>query len=348
MSGGEWPADAALVAAERGGRIENVHRGRICVVRADDGEVAYALGDAEGWTYVRSAAKPVQAIGPLLGGVMEAYGLQDRHLALMCASHRGTVRQVEALEEMLRWTGIPEDALAMRPVLPAGTEARDRWVRAGAAPRRLFHNCAGKHLGVLAWCKREGWPLAGYTDPAHPAQREIARHLAAWAGLPPEGLRWGTDGCGFPAAAMPLRRLARMYGRLATAGGADAAAPAADDPAVRAAARAVRAMTAHPELVEGPGRLASLLMQDGGIVAKSGAQGVFAFGLRQRRLGVAIAISSGGEAAWPAAVKQVLAGLGALTPALRERLDAAFPDVILSDTGAPAGRWSALFTWPAG
>jgi len=332
------PRDEPLVIVTRGSLIENIHRGRICAVSADDGRVLAAVGDPEAPAFLRSTAKPVQALGALLAGAGEAFGLDSRHVALMCASHRGTAAQTEALEEMLRRTGLAEELLVMPPDSPLDEEAKIAWIREGGRKRRLYHQCAGKHLGMLAWCKLRGWPLEGYTRPDHPAQREPLARVAAWAGVSPEAAVTAVDGCSLPTFAVPLRGIAWMYGRLAC----PETAPEGEAEAARSAAEA---MNRHPELVEGPGRLASMLLEDPNIVAKSGAQGVFAIGLKRQRVGAAIVVSDGAESALPAAVRAVLIRFGAWTPQLEERFARRFPDEIASASGEPAGRRLAAFGW---
>jgi len=332
------PRDEPLVWVTRGRLTENVHRGRICAVSADDGRLLAAVGDPDAPAFLRSTAKPVQALGALLAGAGEAFALDDRHVALMCASHRGTAAQMEALEELLRRTGLAEDLLAMRPDAPLDEEAKAAWIRAGGQKRRLYHQCAGKHLGMLAWCKLRNWPLDGYIRPGHPAQQETLARMAAWAGVPPADVASAVDGCGLPTFAVPLRGIARMYGRLAFPD----AAPEGESEAAR---RAAAAMQRHPELVEGPGRLATLLLADPNIVAKSGAQGVFALGLKRQRVGAAIVVSDGAESALPAAVRAVLMRFGAWTPELEERFARWYPDGLVSATGEPAGRRVPAFRW---
>ena len=332
------PWDESIVLVTRGSLVENVHRGRICVVSADDGKVLAAVGDPEAPAFLRSTAKPVQALGALLAGAGEAFGLDSRHVALMCASHRGTAAQMEALEEMLLRTGLAEERLAMRPDSPLDEEAKIAWIREGGRKRRLFHQCAGKHLGMLAWCKLRGWPLEGYTRPDHPAQRETLARVAAWAGVPPEAVVSAVDGCDLPTFAVPLRGIALTYARLACP-------EAAPEGEAEAARRAAEAMNRHPGLVEGPGRLASVLLEDPNLVAKSGAQGVFAVGLRRQRVGAAIVVSDGAESALPAAVRAVLMRFGAWTPELEERFARWYPDGLVSATGEPAGRRVPAFRW---
>ncbi|MFD0673994.1 asparaginase [Cohnella sp. GCM10027633] len=329
--------DVPLLAMMRGGLLENVHRGRIAVVSADTGEIAFAAGEAESTAYFRSTAKPIQAANGLMNGLAERYGFEDRHLALMAASHRGTKEQIATLEEMLALTGVGEDRLAVHPTLPVGRKQRDEYVAAGGKPRKLLHTCAGKHLGVLAYSAMMGWPLEGYIRPEHPAQQEIVGTLRMWTGATEEEVTIGRDGCGFPVAAMPLSKIALAYGRLA----APEAIP--DARASEAARRIAGAMNAYPDYVEADGRLASALLADPNVVAKSGAHGLFAIGLRRERLGIAFAVSDGTEVAWPYIAIALLERFGGASEDTLERLRARFPSAFRNDAGEVAGRWEATF-----
>jgi L-asparaginase II len=331
------PQDHTLVVMTRGGISENEHRGRISVVSAVDGRDVYAVGDADGVTYVRSTAKPMQALASLSDGLAEAYGLESRHLAILGASHRGSPEQMVVLEEMLELTGVPEEALAVGATLPGSSRNRDKWIAAGGKPRKLFHTCAGKHLGVLAWSKLKGWPLTGYLHPDHPAQREVLGAIMRWTGEEASQVPVGRDGCGFPVTAMPLRRLAFGYGRLASP--ELALADGADEAIVAAAEAITQAMNAHPLLVEGDRRLASLLLADPNVIAKSGAHGVFTFGLRHEKLGVAFTVSNGTEIAWPYIAMALLDRFGGISAVTRQRLEDTFPPEFLNDAKEKAGKW---------
>lgn len=347
-SGAAYTFDQELVAVTRAGLPENVHSGRVCVVSADSGEVVASYGDPESPAFVRSTAKPLQAIASIAGGAAEACGWDDRHLAMMSASQRGYPAQMAALEQMLALSGVPEDALVFHETKPVASAAQVEWAQNGARRRKLYHTCAGKHLGMLAWCRLAGWPLAGYAEPEHPAQREIARRVREWCGADEADCRMGRDGCGLPVLAMPLRRIALGYARLACAEAADSREPSGaahaplDREGVAAAARIVSAMHRYPDLVEGPGRLASLLLADPNIVAKSGAQGLFAMGLRRERLGIAIHVSDGSEAAWPYIVMRLLDRLGGASAATTAAISARFPRDFRNDAGIVAGSWEVL------
>jgi L-asparaginase II len=233
------------VAVERGGVVESTHR--VHAVRVDAGEVAQVWGDAGLVTFMRSAAKPVQAL--LLARVYET--LTDEELAIASASHGAAPEQLEAVKILLARSWSSEDDLECGPVDGS----------------RLRHNCSGKHAGMLAVCAARGWPREGYRLPEHPLQKEIAQLVVEAAGLettPPTGV----DGCGVVTFALSLTDMARGFGRLGAA-------------ELEGAGRVVSAMVALPELVEGPGRTATEVMKElPGAIAKGGAEGVLCVGFR--------------------------------------------------------------------
>ena len=252
------------------------------------------------------------------------------------------------LERMLERTGVNEEQLVFRPQLPANLKARDAVNRLGGGPRKLYHVCAGKHIGMLAMCKLRGWPMDSYAEPEHPLQQELQRTVAALAGVEPQAVGCAIDGCGLPVFALPLWRLALIYARFAAqdaavAGGVSGASPAAASLAgdaaatAEAAGRIAAAMRSHPALVEGPGRLASLLLGDGNVVAKSGAQGVFVFALRREGIAFAIKLADGGESPWPEAVCGMLEHMG-LGDELIARIRQAIPPEMRNDAGEITGR----------
>jgi L-asparaginase II len=175
------------IKASRGGVVEGEHRVHAVAVR--DGEVVAAAGDPELVAFLRSSAKPLQAM-PLVEGYDD---LGDDEIAIASASHHDEPAQVEAARRLLARAGVGEDAL----------ENGEQECR---PPGRIHHNCSGKHAGMLAACRAHGWPLAGYRLPEHPLQQRIAAEL-------PEALATATDGCGVPTFAYRLRDAAALLTR---------------------------------------------------------------------------------------------------------------------------------------
>jgi L-asparaginase len=234
--------DAISVAVERGGLVESRHRVHAVVLR--DGQIERSWGDPGTVAYVRSAAKPLQAL-PLA-----PLGLADEELAIACASHEARPEQLDAVRALLARGGATEADLE------CGAEHGSR----------LGHNCSGKHAGFLLLAHERRWQSEGYRLPEHPVQREMRGIVAAAVGRAPETLETAVDGCGVPTYALSLVEMARAF-----AGLVGGEAPQGD--------AVVRAMTAHPDLVGGPESVDTLVMRAlPGAVAKRGAEGVLCVG----------------------------------------------------------------------
>lgn len=325
-----------LIEQYRGGQLETIHFGHVCGVD-ECGEVIYAAGDPDWQAYLRSAAKPFQAIPAFAHGVPEAFGLTGNEKTIMTASHRAEPYHVEALEAMMSKIGLGEELLICAPSLPLSPSARDEIIKSGGAKRRLYHNCSGKHMGLLAYSKLRGYPLEGYGEPEHPAQQEVLRTIACMADYPLRFIHGGIDGCGLPVHALPLHAIARMFLKLACP---DLIA----DEAIARAAREIGAlMNEHGEMVSAPWFICSVLLKDPNIVAKGGAKGVYGFGLRKERLAFALKVLDGSEDAWPVVIASILDQIGYGNRDTIERLHALAPMTIRNDGGLAVGENKAVF-----
>lgn len=325
-----------LVEETRNGWLECEHRGAICGVNRHL-QLKYSIGDIQTPMFMRSAGKPLQAIPVVRSGALEHYGLEDQDLALMTASHRGESFHMDMMEHIMQCLGLEERHLICSPSYPLNEEVKEKLLRGGGERRRAYHNCAGKHLGVLAWSHMMGWELDSYTDPSHPAQQEITRTIADMAGLAPEQMRPGTDGCGFPVYALPLQGLATAYVKLACP------ELIQDKPTRRAAERIRRAMQANPLLIGGTNRIDSVMMEDENIIAKGGFKGIFAFGLREEGLGFAFKVADGSDEEWANIVESILEQIGYQNEATIARIHRQFPKTIMNDNGHIAGEQKTVF-----
>ena len=286
-----------LIEIERSGVVESVHTGHL-VVLAPDGSVRFSAGEPAQPIFARSSFKPLQAVGMLRVGV----DFSDMELTLAASSHSGSPQHQQLIADELRAAGLTEDDLECPPDLPLGVAERRAHLMAGLGESRLAMNCSGKHAGMLLACLRNGWPVSGYLSPAHPVQQLLAGTVSELTGEPIAAT--GVDGCGAPLFATSLVGLARAFSRIAT-GGAE----------LRRVAEALRA---HPDLLAGAGRAATRLMQAvPGLIAKDGAEGVFAAALPDGGA-VAVKIDDGATRAAELALVIGLRQLGVSGPALDE------------------------------
>ena len=283
----------------RNGFVESSHRGIVVITRAD-GSVSYSRGDYESHILPRSSLKPIQALAMVRCGL----NLPSDQLAVACSSHSGEPVHLRTVLGILHGAGLDESDLRNTPDLPMMDQQRTEWIAAGRAASSLAQNCSGKHAAMLATCALNKWPTASYLNRGHPCQQAVIETTRGFG----QPVAWTSiDGCGAPAYAISLVGLARIFGVLASA----------SEGAEREVADAMRS---HPELVGGTGRDVTELMQGvPGMIAKDGAEGVYAAGLPDGR-GIAIKITDGGIRARPVVMGAVMRRLWLGDQKLRNRM----------------------------
>ncbi|MEU3649054.1 asparaginase [Lentzea sp. NPDC034063] len=275
----------------RGDFLESVHHGTVVATDAS-GSPVLSVGRPGDVAFPRSSNKPLQALAMLRSGL----DLDGELLALACASHSGEDFHVDGALRILASAGLTEDALQCTPDLPLGEQARAQHLAQGLAAAPKYMNCSGKHAAMLATCVANGWPTESYLDPTHPLQVATRQTIEDVAGEPVAQV--GVDGCGAPIFAISLTGLARAFGRLA------AAAPGTLEH------RVATAMNTYPQWVGGTGRDVTVLMGAlPGVIAKDGAEGVYAVGLPTGE-GVALKIADGSSRARAVVIVAVLKRLG--------------------------------------
>ncbi len=278
----------------RGGIVESIHFGAFAVVDSH-GNLLASAGDPNLVTFLRSSAKPFQALPFIERGGHEQFGFTPKEIALMCASHSGTDEHVETIQAMQAKIGVSVDDLLCGMHDPMHQPTRDAMLLRGEQTSPYRHNCSGKHTGMLAHARLRSLPTATYLDFDHPVQGAILQTFAEMCDLPAGDVELGIDGCSAPNFAVPLYNAAYGFARLCD--------PFALEPKRAAACRIITsAMMAHPQMVAGPDRFDTRLMQVGAgkIAAKGGAEGYQAAGVLPGVLspdspgiGIAIKISDG-------------------------------------------------------
>jgi L-asparaginase II len=204
-----------VVVVDRGDVAESRHRVHAVAVR--DGAIVASAGHPALVAFLRSAAKPIQAL-PVARARPD---LTQEEVAIACASHLARPDQLEHVRSLL-----------------AKAPAAEEELECGPEPTPLEHNCSGKHAAMLALCRARGWPSEGYRLAEHPCQQAMLAEVARVSELDAASIPTAVDGCGVVTFALPLERAARAFSRLPTAEGGD---------------RVAAAMRAHSELVRGHG-----------------------------------------------------------------------------------------------
>ncbi len=278
------------------------------------GTELYRSGDPDVPLFYRSAVKPFQATVALEAGL----SLPVEHLAVASASHGGWPVHVAIVRSILADTGLNESALQCPPSWPLSQGAKDVQVRRGIrSPKRVFHNCSGKHAAMLGACVVQGWPIETYLDPDHPLQRRIVELVTDATGIRPEPV--GIDGCGAPTLRGSVRGLATAFANLSSS---ERCRPAAN------------AVSRFPSLVADNSRPDGKLARWWGGPVKVGAEGQV--GIGRHGIGVAAKAVDGKPEAAVAGVIAAADELGLISDVMRDALETEAAPPLLGG-GKPVG-----------
>ncbi|MCF8032456.1 MAG: asparaginase [Desulfarculaceae bacterium] len=319
---------------------ESVHRGAI-VVAGPDGRRTKGLGHPAMPTFMRSAAKPLQAMPLYTTGAVTKFGLEPIEVAAACGSLNGEDFQREAVASMLGKAGLETSLLACGLQRPLHRPTAQALAQAGEKPTTLHSPCAGKHAAMLVMCAASGWSSEGYMDPGHPVQKLALSAVARMAAYPAEQIGIGVDDCGVPTFRVSLVALAGAFARLAAPGEADLEPQWAE-----AAEGIMAACLAHPEMIAGTGRICTRVMQaaPGALLAKTGSEGTYALALPGQKLGVGIQIEDGSFRALGPVVTETLHHLGVLSHEVLEGDLADLHRPVFKDyLGDPVGALTTVF-----
>ena len=321
-----------LFEVTRGSIVELIHYGAIAIVDTNQ-KLLYSYGDPQTVAFLRSSAKPFQALPFVERGGVEHFGFTPKELALSCASHETAQIHLDAVKALQEKIGIHESDLQCGPHLPGDPEMLKHVIINNITPTANFNNCSGKHTAMLAHAKMRGLPLETYLERDHPIQQDILTTFAEMCGIARNKIELGTDGCSAPNFAVPLLNAALGFARLC-------------DPSTLPEARAdachkiTSAMTSHSEMVSGFGEFDCELMEvgNGKILTKRGAEGFQAIGLlpgaisgELRGIGIAFKVSDGDAGRMgedltthnrvrPAVTLEILRQLGALNDSQLKQL----------------------------
>jgi len=354
-----YPKYAPLIEVTRGEIVESIHFGAFAVVDST-GKFLAGCGDPGICTFLRSSAKPFQALPLVERGGVEQFGFSERELALICASHSGTDEHLNVVLGLQKKIGIQESQLLCGRHPISDEPTAEAMLLRGEQPRINRHNCSGKHSGMLAHAKMRNLSLDDYILKEHPVQQTILKVFSEMCAMDPSQVEVGIDGCSVPTFAVSLKQAAYAMARLCEP-------TQLEQTRADACLRITHAMTHNPDMVAGPGRFDTDLMTvaDGMILSKAGAEGYQVVGLMPGAvntsnlgIGIALKISDGDlgghvrptfpgistdSRARPIAILSILKQLGALTSAQLDRLSGYDVRSICNWQKVPVGEYRTVF-----
>jgi len=297
-----------VVEVLRGPIVESLHNVMAVVVN-EIGTVTHFWGHPQFLTVPRSAIKMLQALPLIESGAADHFGLEDKHIALACSSHRGEKDHLAALAQWGEKVHIRESDFVCAPHLPYDEASAHELIRRNQKPTVLCNNCAGKHSAIITVCKHLGEDPAGYDKYEHSAQKRLRKILSEVTRVDHSKTAYGIDGCGIPTYAVPLQSLAL---------GMTTFINSKETPARKAACeRILRAVRSFPFYIAGSDNFTTAVIEksQGRSIVKGGAEGVFCAILPEKRIAFAVKASDGAGRAAQVATAWLLLQLGGLSEA---------------------------------
>lgn len=287
-----------LVNVTRGPLVESVHRGDIAVVNSK-GKLLHYIGNPYKVTYMRSAAKPIQALNVVISGAADKFEFNDDEISIMCASHYGEDFHRKVVEEIMKKIGLTVDNLLCGATLSLSTAYTKELIWNHVKLQSTNTDCSGKHAGMLSVCMLKGYSINDYTSEDHPLQRELKGQAAELCEIEEDKIYIGIDGCTVPVYGMPLYNMALGFAKIANPEDLPIEYKTSSD-------RIFKAMNNAPEMVAGTNGFCTELIKNthGKLIGKLGAEGVYCIGVKGMDLGIALKIEDGNyRAVWPSVIK---------------------------------------------
>ncbi|AOT71717.1 asparaginase [Geosporobacter ferrireducens] len=311
-----------LVVLTRSHRVESIHSGAICISDYHN-QLQSRIGNEQKKIYLRSSAKPFQAVALAASGSLEKFGISLEELSVICSSHSGEDFHRQAVYSILQKIGLTEEDLDCGICNPYNPEMLTRITCKQEKPSQLFNCCSGKHAGMLALCRFYGYPTKGYVEKTHPVQQLILNTIASLLNIPSEEIVTGQDGCGVPNFMISLQQAAYLYALLA-------AGEKGHSQYGFVLSKIANAMLAYPRMINGDSEFCTELINYSGrkVIGKVGGEGVYCLAIPEKGLGAAVKIADGNErAVYPVAL-HILRQLGLTDREMEDRLVLwAFPPI---------------------
>ncbi len=295
-----------VIEVVRGNAVESQHQ-VMAVVADERGLVSSFWGNVDYLTFPRSAIKPLQALPLVESGAMEKFGLDEKMLALACASHTGEKHHLTSLHHWLEKLKLTEADLYCGPAYPSHQASHHEMIKKNQKPSPLLNNCSGKHLGIISTCLALGENFQDYHRVEHPAQVRLRKILSDLMRVPMEKMPIGVDGCAIPTHATPLQNIAIGMSEFFDE-------KELSEPRRRSMHRILHAWRYNPTYVSGSHDFASELARKthGRALLKPGAEGAYCGVMPEKGFAFALKVADGDSRAAEVAAAAIFRQHGAM------------------------------------
>lgn len=271
-----------LLKFKRNQLTEREHSGNL-LLADKTGKILFQLGNFQNnLLFLRSCAKPAQAIPVIRSKTLEKFNFSLAELAVICASHTASQDHLLLIKSILEKINLTEKDLKCCSHYPFDNETKQYLIKNNIEPQNIHNNCSGKHAGMLAVCRNKNWETKNYLEFDHPLQQEYLKIIKEI--FDTNTVELGIDGCGAPVHAIPFDKIGAGFLNLFL------------NPEFISIKKA---FIENPLIIGGKGKVDSSIIKasNGRLIAKNGAEGLIVIINTIEEKSLTIKISDGNLAA---------------------------------------------------
>ncbi len=275
----------------RGKVIESTHQVKALVTNIN-GKILLSTNNDNEFFFPRSSIKIFQAIPFSMSNAIKNYKLNNKQIALACASHKGEKFHIRELKKWVSKINLKAENLQCGIHGPLDKKACEKIIYSRKKFNELHNNCAGKHLAMLTSCLVNNQSIKNYLDYNHTHQKNIRKIFNKFTETKLSKKNFSLDGCSAPQYSFKFKSISNALNNLIKS-------YKNNYHYTKQVRTLVNSVLENPEFIGGTSSFDTKVMKasKGKIFCKSGAEGVFIFVDIQKEISGVIKISDGNERA---------------------------------------------------